>query len=391
VQASKIEKEPTPENEDGEVKKSLAYQWEYLVKFVQIHIEIMLRRLYAKIIKEEEEISARDSHSNSAGSQKNCLERKWVKMLYSDSDGHVRIVGPLGGRPLHMCAIAVDRFGDIDFQGKGNYVTTGILEGILAFVKHLNSFVVSTFESKRPENELLTYFQKEIISQYGKDYCAAVGHYLLKTEDRRQLEGISESDVSLLGDSILEYNSRPPYWEYISTWKMVHLKKRGLLKPPERFSRILVSTGLYEGETILFPFIAGNHREAIDKLLEWQKKLFKPDDQRISGNQTDNAKKDPRYSTWRFHILRVEPVQPTFILPHTKLVRSILQLSARGLFFHPMHRRCLTSFSVWKGWMHYIKVRSRDVNQEASSKRSYFGLNSLSFAVRLVSGSVFAS
>ena len=136
MQAQKIEKsETTPESEDEKMKESLAYKWEYLVKFVQIHIEIMLRKLYAKIIKEEEELSALDPRST--GSQKNAIEKTWLKMLYSDGDKHVRIVGPFGSRPLHLCALAVDRFGNIDFQGMGNYVTTGIKEGILAFVNHL--------------------------------------------------------------------------------------------------------------------------------------------------------------------------------------------------------------------------------------------------------------
>jgi hypothetical protein len=55
-----------------------------------------------------------------------------------------------------------------------------------------------------------------------------------------------------------------------------------------------------------------------------------------------------------------------------------------------MHRRCLTSFSVFKGWDHYIKVRYRDINVEASSRRSYFGLNALFFAARSARARAFA-
>jgi hypothetical protein len=54
----------------------------------------------------------------------------------------------------------------------------------------------------------------------------------------------------------------------------------------------------------------------------------------------------------------------------------------KGLFFLPMHRRCLTSFSVFKGWEYYMKVRYLDVNLEASSTRTYFGLSALFFAAR---------
>ncbi len=64
--------------------------------------------------------------------------------------------------------------------------------------------------------------------------------------------------------------------------------------------------------------------------------------------------------------------------------RSFLQLPVNGLFFHPMNRRCLTSFSVTKGWNYYANVRYRDINVESSSKRSYFGLNALYFAARCV-------
>jgi hypothetical protein len=67
-----------------------------------------------------------------------------------------------------------------------------------------------------------------------------------------------------------------------------------------------------------------------------------------------------------------------------------LQMPVKGLFFLPMHRRCLTSFSVWKGWRHYMKVRHRDINVEASSTRTYFGLNALFFAVRCASALLLA-
>jgi hypothetical protein len=70
------------------------------------------------------------------------------------------------------------------------------------------------------------------------------------------------------------------------------------------------------------------------------------------------------------------------LTPIFYIVHSFLRLAVQGLFFHPMHRRSLTSSSLVKGWRHYIKVRFQDINLEASSKLSYFGLNVLSFAVR---------
>ena len=62
--------------------------------------------------------------------------------------------------------------------------------------------------------------------------------------------------------------------------------------------------------------------------------------------------------------------------------RSLAQLSVDGLFFRPMHRRWLTSLSVIKGWHFYFNMKLLDCNGEASSPKSYFGMNVLSFAVR---------
>ena len=126
------------------MRESPAFQWECLVNFVQNHVEIMLRKLYLDIIEVEAEISK--PLSNSTGPFRNMVERKWLKLLYSESDGHVRIVGPLGERPLHVCAIAADRFRHVDFQGMGNYVATGIVEGILAFAKNIESHKNHFFE-----------------------------------------------------------------------------------------------------------------------------------------------------------------------------------------------------------------------------------------------------
>ncbi len=262
------------EIDDEKIKESLAYKWEYLVKFVQNHVEIMLRKLYIKIIEVEEENSAPDSNRH-AGSQ--IHERNWLKMLYSENNGRIRIVGPLGERPLHVCALGIDRFRHIDFQGQGNYVATGIVEGILAFARNIKVFVQTAYGDKRPD--LVTYFRREIVAEFGKDYCAIVGDYLVKTEDANQKSGGS---ATLPLDWVKDHDKRPPYWEHITKWQQMHLKTRGLLKPPARFSRILVTKGIFEGETILFPLIAGNHLEAIYKLLEWQKDCMRSDGPRAS-------------------------------------------------------------------------------------------------------------
>jgi hypothetical protein len=274
--------------------ESTDYKWEYLVKYVQNHIEVMLRILYIDIIRVEEESSAPASSSVPASSahvtpEKNLNEKKWLKLLYSECDGRIRVVGPLGERPMHVCARAIDRFQNFDFQGKGNYVATGIVEGILAFAKNIKSFVQTAFEVERPD--LVTYLQKEVVSQYGKDYCAIVGDYLLKFRDRRPEDAQNSKVSASLPDDVRDM--MPPYWAHISTWQNAHMMKRGLMKPPARFSRLLVSTGMFEGETILFPLIAGKHLEAIDELLAWQRDLLKSDGQ-LLGNASDAELRSPR-------------------------------------------------------------------------------------------------
>jgi hypothetical protein len=57
-------------------------------------------------------------------------------------------------------------------------------------------------------------------------------------------------------------------------------------------------------------------------------------------------------------------------------------MKAEGPFFRPMFQDWLTSFFVCDGWEWYSHCRGRGSNQYASSPRSYFGLDVLSFAAR---------
>jgi hypothetical protein len=74
-------------------------------------------------------------------------------------------------------------------------------------------------------------------------------------------------------------------------WQRTHLKANLLFKTPQHFSKMLVSTGIYEGETILFPLIAGKHLEAIEKLLRLQKDR---QSRQPEGNSTETKKPFPR-------------------------------------------------------------------------------------------------
>ena len=61
---------------------------------------------------------------------------------------------------------------------------------------------------------------------------------------------------------------------------------------------------------------------------------------------------------------------------------SLTDMPLKGLFFLPMHKENLTSFSVEKGWHYYFDAKRRDTNLQASSPLSYFGLTMLAFSAR---------
>ncbi len=337
--------------------KALTYTWDILVNFIREHVCILLQASYIQIKKEEEYLNAQPCVSIPEQQGRRNLERLWFQLLYSDNSTshegtkHVHIVGPVGERPLNVCAQAIYRFGHVDFDGMGNYVATGIVKGILDFVQPKERPV----SAGEISDDVVDYFQKQVTSQYSKDYCAIVGQYRVR-EDQKKVESWTDEHPF-------------PYWKQISKWKNAHMKQNRCLNAPHLASMFLV--GMFEGETILFPLIAGKHISAMNTLLKFEEKLLKFERQESAGKRPS--------------ILVAESDQESESDQDQPRKRpSFLQLSVRGLFFHPKHRRCHTSFSVWKGWMHYISVRCQDVNLQASSELCYLGLNALSFAVRFV-------
>ncbi len=100
--------------------------------------------------------------------------------------------------------------------------------------------------------------RREATAQYGKDYCAAVGSLDMNWNHQHPMA------------------LSPPFWRQISNWKQDHLHQTGFGSTPQRFAKILVTTGIYEGETILFPLIAGKNEDAIRQLLvkKWESRCF---------------------------------------------------------------------------------------------------------------------
>jgi hypothetical protein len=134
----------------------------------------------------------------------------------------------------------------VDFEGLGNYLSEGILDGMMAYIR------------TEPG-------AKESFVPYGRDYCAAVGKFLLQNEDHSWRERRPKNDSE---------ERFPPFWKHLCAWKRAHLVGRKPLRQcypsdtPHRFAETLVSTGIYEGETILFFLIAGKAECAIHELLK---------------------------------------------------------------------------------------------------------------------------
>jgi hypothetical protein len=221
--------------------------------------------------------------------------------LYSASswtrNKELRIFGPVGERPLHVCALSVNRFNDIDFEKHGNYVAGGILDG-------LKKFIAGDTDSENWD---------EAYVQYGKDYCAAVGAYLSQPQ-LEDSESDSESlpelrlkndkwrtanDMSQVGQCAIrnaeDRLEEPPFWQALIKWHSEHSKlnsksssfkqtdndKHKDNKKPttmQKDNKILTTIGLYEGETILYPMVAGDEGD----FLYWLFKNEKPNHARPS-------------------------------------------------------------------------------------------------------------
>ena len=189
-------------------------------------------------------------------------------------------------------------------------------------------------------------YPDEINAQYEKDYCAAVGSYIneMRTSSRDEPRNDSSLWSKIAYGSNERYlwtksSNQPPFLGKIAAWVEEHNYKNSKCfmhcesSTSQRDLLILTTIGLYEGETALLPMIA------------------------VGDLKTVN---------WMLSV-------------HND---SLISLAAKGLFFRPIRRRVLTALGATEGWKYYVNLRLPDVNLDASSPQSYFGLNVLSFAVR---------
>ena len=223
-------------------------------------LESQLDALYTKIWDFEHSDWTVALQSNS-----NDLTRNWFCAIYSDESGHIKVLGPIGERPLHVCAISVNRFEDAQFEGAGNYMKDGIIRGIKKILQR----------SEAAKNWMH--------SLYGKDYCAAVGHFM-----HERLEGAARSvgtgtwgetwsiDPETVFHTSVENGNEPPCWKELKQWYRRHTKqgkKASVARLSSRWTGLnwyksMVTTGMFEGESILLQLIAAGDCDTIYWLLD---------------------------------------------------------------------------------------------------------------------------
>jgi hypothetical protein len=196
----------------------------------------------------------------------------WIKEIYFPPDGgdvqserifspvrkrqtpRPRIFGPVGERPLHVCFLRANEFKLESEEDRD--IRRGILEGAKSFIMSCNPL--------------------EVTVPHGKDYCAAVGSIVLKDMIRNPDSTVGKPDSKKQQPSLAvsEKIKSCPYFKRISDWakQIYRPPKKGKNKEFHRTisvdSEKLVSTGLYEGETVLYFSIASRDLESTEWLLE---------------------------------------------------------------------------------------------------------------------------
>jgi hypothetical protein len=173
-------------------------------------------------------------HEQTVGSTK-LLD--WMKEIYFQDDVSqpCRIVGPVGERPLHVCFLRAN-----EFQLKSEKdIRNGILAGAKKYIDSKGS---------------------EAAAPYGKDYCAAVGNRVVFQKKKNSL-GTDSSALS------------PPYYRFLSGWANQTFcpakdDSDSFYRERAYDSEKLVTTGLYEGETVLYFSITSRDLESVEWLLK---------------------------------------------------------------------------------------------------------------------------
>lgn len=117
---------------------------------------------------------------------------------------------------------------------------------------------------------------KEIDIGFGKDYCAAVGNYILNAQNATFSAGHSP----LLPPPWDSQVRPPPYWNLLTLWTAKHTQfkphgmapgdtvRQRLVAEANYDSQLAVTTGLYEGEAVLFFMITAKDVPMVSWLLQ---------------------------------------------------------------------------------------------------------------------------
>ena len=176
---------------------------------------------------------------------------KWeycYRRLYPEVDSAHGIspVGPVGERPIHVCALLAARYrtNSLESSETGLDIPNGMVQGYVAqgIVEAMKQFLDCDD------------WKAEAWEPYGKDYCAALASYFHKNEK------VEEFPI--------------PFMKEIKQWYDERKNPANLLPGDDNHIRATTLNGLYEGETILFPFVASGNLDAVDWLLNPKEKRF---------------------------------------------------------------------------------------------------------------------
>jgi hypothetical protein len=205
----------------------------------------VLKALYTRLDDEAKHI---ETQHRASGEEARSSFRKCMKDLYRGDS----IVGPLGERPLHVCALMAARFRG-EPEKCGIHIAEGIVDGMQRFLR---------VEEGR--------WKHEVYSQYGKDYIAAVGSFIDNIHEGKQSLRFQDwfdrlrREITKLNPSLLKL----PMMEDLARWYYQRLVAS--IPKSKSHIRSMVVKGLYEGETLLFPFVASGNLDAVRWLLRFQ-------------------------------------------------------------------------------------------------------------------------
>ena len=169
---------------------------------------------------------------------------QWIDKIYFQNRRYRKIVGPVGERPIHVCFLFANMFSIHD------KIRKGILDAVKSFV-HFSACQVSQLKvpcSIIPQG----YCFAELKVPYGKDYCAALGTIICSN-------GLSQMR-----------ENTPPFSRLLEKWVRDHNAKTHIEGESESAldSRVLVTAGLYEGETVLHFPITSKDLDTVNWLLD---------------------------------------------------------------------------------------------------------------------------